>query len=121
MKTTSWSFDHYCTYVLLCFASSDHELNEEELKSIQSFLNHTDIADHNRLIQELNIVIKYQTEEEHLNFIEDRFNHFVETKEDCEKLVESVEELIVADFEIAPKEMELYKKLKKMYRESFLA
>lgn len=120
MKTTSWSFDHYCTYVMLCFASSDHELDEEELKSIQSFLSHTKILDQNRLIQELNTVIKYQTEEEHLEFIEDRFEHFVETEEDFTRLIESVEDLIVADFEVAPKEMELYRKLKKMSRDKFL-
>ena len=119
MKTKSWSFDHYCTYVLLCFASSDHELNEEELRTVQEFLNQSDLAGHLKLIQELNIVLKYQTEDEQLAFIEDKFSHYVENEEDFNTLVSCIEELIIADFQIAEKEMEFYKKIKKIGRATF--
>ena len=77
------------------------------------FLNQSELASHLKLIQELIIVLKYQTEDEQFSFIEDKFSHYVENEEDFNTLVSYIEELIIADFQIAEKEMEFTRKSKR--------
>lgn len=116
MNISHWNFDYYCTYVLLCLASSDHDLEQEELKTINTFLNDQKIANPDSLINELLVVIKYQTIPDRINFIEINFPSFVDSKDKAHKLVDIIEELIMSDFTIAPDEMELYRVIKKKIR-----
>ena len=117
MNTSHWSFDHFCTYTLLCLASSDHDLDEKELKTIRTFLNEQEIENPEELIEELLVVIKYQTVQEREKFIIDSFTQFVKTADDAQDLVDIIEELIISDFTIDPDEMNLYRMIKKIIRE----
>ena len=117
MNTSHWSFDHFCSYVLLCLASSDHDLDENELQTVKDFLDHQDIKNPEALIHELLVVIKYQTEEDRMSFIMSNFKKFVQHTEDSKSMMDAVEELIISDFTIAPDEMEIYRMMKKMTRE----
>ena len=117
MNISHWSIDHFCTYILLCLASSDHDLDENEVQTIKNFLSQQDIKKPDTLIKELLIVIKYQTIEDRFQFIENKFSSFIQNSEDAEALVVVIEELIITDFTIAPNEMDLYRIIKKMIRE----
>lgn len=117
MNTSHWIFDHFCTYILLCLASSDHDLDDKELQTIRDFLNEQEIKNPNELIEELLVVIKYQMVEEREKFIQDNFKNFVHTTEDAQSLIDIIEELIISDFTIDPDEMNLYRMIKKNIRE----
>ena len=116
MNISHWSFDHFCSYVLLCLASSDHDLDDKELQTVKDFLIHQDIKNPDALIKELLVVIKYQKVEDRITFIKTQFPTFVKTHEEAQTLVEVIEELIISDFTIAPDEMDLYRIIKQMIR-----
>jgi hypothetical protein len=117
MNISHWSFDHFCTYILLCLASSDHDLDEKELQTIRDFLNEQEIKKPEVLIKELLVVIKYQTADERTIFIEKNIPTFVHNPEDAKSLMDVIEELIISDFTIDPDEMNLYRMIKKNVRE----
>ncbi len=117
MNISHWSFDHFCAYILLCLASSDHDLDESELQTINDFLKEQGIKNPTTLIDELLIVIKYQKVKDRIAFIETKFATYVTDKKSAQHLVNEIEELIISDFTIAPDEMDLYRIIKKMIRE----
>jgi len=119
MNTLGWSFNEFCTYTLLCIACADKHLDKEELDLLNQFLVSRNIKCPEELVHELSIVLKYQTESERITEITNHFVHFIKTPQDADMLVDLVEEMIMSDLQIDVNEMEVYRIVKKLSRESF--
>ena len=116
MNTKGWSFDEYCTYVLSCVAGADKKITFKERKVIKIFLKDKHIGCIDSFVDELLIVIKYQTQEECVEVIKKGFEEFVITRQEKKIFIELVEEIILSDLEIDTSEMEVYRVIKKLIR-----
>ena len=116
MNTNGWSFDEYCTYVLSCVAGADKEITLKETQVIKTFLKDKHIECIDSFVEELSIVIKYQTQEARIEVIKKGFEEFVVTRQETNLFLELVEEIILSDLEIDTSEMEVYRVIKKLIR-----
>lgn len=114
----NWTREHFITYIFFCMAYSDQSMDESELETIKSFV--LSIVECNELsgsiIEEVKTEIIHHSQEEKELYIEKNIEQFITSEEGKEKLIQGIEEIIIADLNVEADEMEFYRFLKRLFR-----
>ena len=114
-----WNKEHFITYICLCVAASDMEIDDSELDEIknkvQEFLGEDMMYD--SLLEEVLNELKNHTVKDKEDVINMNKNRFFKSAKDREKIIDMVEDVIVADLNIEQSELKLYKMIKNALKE----
>lgn len=113
--TTNWTKAHFVCYVFLCVADSDLNIEETELEELKRALKSTldGEFDFGVIIRDVISEVGMQTYEEKKLFISSNKSRFLNDQAEATKVMDGIEEIIMADMSIDPDEMEVYRFLKK--------
>lgn len=119
--TTNWTKAHFVCYVFLCVADSDLNIEETELEELKRALQATleDEFDFGVIIRDVISEVGMQTYEEKKQFITANKSRFLSNQAEATKVMDGIEEIIMADMSIDPDEMEVYRFLKKQLITNF--
>lgn len=115
MEISSWTKSHFCTYLFLCIANADNNLQLKEITTIQDFLErmHIDKKNSITIIEEVKKFINNQNPEERLDFIKVIYSKLSLSKQQINAIMEELEEMILADNSIEKTEIMMYSKIRK--------
>lgn len=116
--TKNWEFHHFLTYILLKVGYSDEELTQEEIQEIKSSVcNLLYIRSADDIIQEVEPIFRLQSSEDQVQFIKDHKSIFLTDQEKIDTVLQSIEEVIIADLSVDDDEMAVYRTIKKLVTE----
>jgi len=116
MTENTWSKAYFYSYILLTIAKSDGVLEPSELEKIDDFLSRFNL-DEDQFIPTIKLAwdsMLNATEEERFGFIKDNYKKFFSTTSEILELMDAIEELILADFNIEKTEIKAYAKIRKL-------
>lgn len=118
--TQDWKFEDFLTYLLMVVASSDHDVDDEEVIAIRDTVEHlTDTTDEEFevFLTHVQLFLQNQTIEEREEFIRAHKSVFIDSEEKRELALKGVEEVILADLNVDEGEMETFRYIKKLIQE----
>jgi hypothetical protein len=115
-----WTSEYFITYVFMCVADSDDGIDPDELKEIEDHV--IDILGGNRkayqsILTEVEELVQYHSKQDKETFIRDNKNRFLSSEKEKEKVIEGIEDIIIADLHVDPDEMDIYRFIKKSLRD----
>jgi len=112
-----WDKAHFMAYICLCVAASDNSIDDSELEEtknkVHEFLGED--IDYDRLMNEVMLELKNHSLQDKKDVINMKRNKFFTTKEERFRVIDTVEDVIVADLNIEQSELEIYKILKNAF------
>ena len=114
----NWTREHFITYIFFCMAYSDEDMDSEELETIKTFVQAIveckDLS--SSIIENVKNEIVSHSKEKKETYIKDNINSFIKTEEGKQKLIQGIEEIIIADLSVETDEMDFYRFLKRLFR-----
>ena len=115
----NWTREHFITYIFFGVAYSDDSIDENELSTIKQFVLTIVECDElsSSIIEEVKNVIVNHTEAQKETYIKQNMEKYISTDDEKQKLIDGIEEIIIADYNVESDEMEFYRFLKRLFRE----
>ena len=114
----NWTREHFITYIFFCMAYSDEDMDIEELETIKTFVQSIveckDLS--SSIIEDVKHEIITHNSEQKEDYIKNNINRFIKTEAGKQKLIQGIEEIIIADLSVETNEMEFYRFLKRLFR-----
>ncbi len=111
----NWTYEHFLAYIFLCLAEADNDLDQEELVEIKRLIVRVtggDEEEYHKIIHDALKVVSSHDEQERRELFLVLKESFLMNEEQKEKLIEGMEDIIIADLNIEPKELDLYRFIK---------
>ena len=116
----NWNKEYFITYIFFGVAYADEKMDDSELALIKDQV--LDIVGCSELsttiINDVKEKIITHTEAQKEKYITENMSKFITTDESRHRLIHGIEEIIIADLSVESDEMEFYRFLKKLFRDS---
>ena len=118
MELSSWTKSHFCAYILLCIAHADSDIADEEIKTIENFLNELHIKDKieqdtHQVLTSVFPVFHSHSRDLRENFVRTKWKiFFIEEDEICD-IMDEIENMILVDNNIEKEEIKTYAFIRK--------
>ncbi len=113
-----WDKAHFIAYICLCVAASDNSIDDSELEEtkdkVHDFLGED--MNYDLLMDEVLIELKNHTLQDKKDVINIKRHKFFKSIEERAKVIDTVEDVIVADLNIEQSELEIYKIVKEAFK-----
>jgi uncharacterized tellurite resistance protein B-like protein len=116
MKNQNWSKSHFCTYLFLCIAKSDDKVTASEIHAIKDLLKSLKLDEADRaqdIIVNVCEMLSSQNSDNRIDFIKNTYSSFFDRNDELNEIMDSIEELILADNNIEKSEIQMYIKIRK--------
>lgn len=113
-----WTYEHFIAYIYLSIAGSDYSIDQEELSQIGLKVNESiqNNAKSKEIVKAVRADISGKSDREITAFIEENVGKFLPEKADRDKVIEGMEDIIVADDNVDSTEMVMFRFVKKALR-----
>ena len=115
MELSQWTKAHFSAYIFLSIADADEDMDKKEVEKMQDFLEdlHFEYDNAYELLKSVRETHRKHPKDLRVNFITTKHNQFLDSDEELLKIVDRIEELILADNSIDRAEIKMYSKIRK--------
>ncbi len=117
-----WSYTHFLIYLYTAIAASDFNISEEEIDQLHLKLDSIFLPEQevNRIFKEVLSVYKKQNDVEVIEFINHFVKKYLSSKEEKQKILNDLQDMINADGIVEPGETVMFFTIQKIFEHPLL-
>lgn len=115
MEISQWTKAHFTAYIFLSIADADEDMDEKEIVIMQDFLEHLHFEYDNtyELLKSVREIQKKHPKDLRVNFITTKHEQFLDSEDELLRIMDEIEDLILADNSIDKEEIKMYSRIRK--------